>query len=223
MTVRVAINGFGRTGRACYRAILQRGLDVEVVAVNDIGSVDILARLLARDSVHGPFGFEVKANGGDLLVASTTVPVLGERDPSLLPWKSLGVDVVIESSGHFTTRDKAAAHLDAGAPRVLVSAPCKGADATFVIGVNEDSFDPAKHQVISNASCTTNCLVPMIKVLDDAFGVERGFMTTIHAYTGDQQLVDGPHKDPVGPGPPPSTSCRPPRAPHGRPGWSCSQ
>jgi glyceraldehyde 3-phosphate dehydrogenase len=196
MAVKVAINGFGRTGRAFTRAVLRRGLDLDLVAVNDLGSPASLARLLARDSVHGPLGLDVKVVGECLEVDGQNLRVLAEGDPSKLPWRDLGVDVVVEATGRFTARDKAAAHLDAGAARVVVSAPSKGADATFVIGVNETTFDPARHHVVSNASCTTNCLVPMIKVLDDAFGVERGFMTTIHAYTGDQMLVDGPHKDP---------------------------
>ena len=195
MTVRVAINGFGRTGRAYHRAILRRGLDTEVVAINDLGSAEALARLLTRDSVHGRLDVEVKPAGDHLLIGGSTVGLLNERDPAALPWRSLGIDVVVESTGRFTSRERAAAHLAAGATRVVVSAPCKDADATFVLGVNEDTFDPTSHFVVSNASCTTNCLVPMIKVLDDAFGVEQGFMTTIHAYTGDQQLVDGLHKD----------------------------
>jgi glyceraldehyde 3-phosphate dehydrogenase len=145
--------------------------------------------------VHGPLGLDVKAVGDRLEVDGQSITVLAEPEPAKLPWRALGVDVVVEATGRFTARDKAAAHLDAGAARVVVSAPSKGADATFVIGVNDSTFDPAVHHVVSNASCTTNCLVPMIKVLDDAFGVERGFMTTIHAYTGDQLLVDGPHKD----------------------------
>jgi len=195
MTVRVAINGFGRTGRAFTRAVLRRHLDIDLIAVNDLTSPTALARLLARDSVYGPLGLDVKVVGDRLAVDGQEIGILSERDPAQLPWRDLGVDVVVEATGRFTARDKAAAHLDAGAPRVVVSAPSKGADATFVIGVNETTFDPAVHRVVSNASCTTNCLVPMIKVLDDAFGVERGFMTTIHAYTGDQLLVDGPHKD----------------------------
>ena len=195
MTVRVGLNGFGRTGRAFTRAIIGRHLDLDVVAVNDVGAPETLARLLARDSVHGPLSEEVKVHDGRLEVGALDIELLSERDPAQLPWKRLGVDVVVEATGKFTARDQAAAHLEAGAPHVIVSAPSKGADATFVIGVNESSFDPRRHQVVSNASCTTNCLVPMIKVLDDAFGVEQGFMTTIHAYTGDQLLVDGPHKD----------------------------
>jgi len=195
MTVRIGINGFGRTGRALLRAAGRSELDLEVVAVNDLAPPDALARLLARDSVFGRFGLGVTVEGDEMTVGDRRVRMLAEPDIKALPWKSIGVDVVVESTGRFTAREKAAGHLDAGAPRVIVSAPSKGADATFVMGVNDDTFDPDKHVVVSNASCTTNCLVPMVKVLDDAFGVERGFMTTVHAYTGDQQLVDGVHKD----------------------------
>ncbi|HEX9993653.1 MAG TPA: type I glyceraldehyde-3-phosphate dehydrogenase [Acidimicrobiales bacterium] len=195
MSIRVGINGFGRIGRNFFRAARQQGADFDVVAVNDLGSVDTMAHLLKRDSVLGPFPEEVSVRDGAIVVGGEELRVLAERNPKELPWGDLGVDVVIESTGFFTDRDKAAAHLDAGAPRVIVSAPAKGADATFVVGVNDDTFDPEAHQVISNASCTTNCFVPMVKVLDDAFGVERGLMTTVHAYTGDQMLVDGPHKD----------------------------
>ncbi len=195
MTVRVGLNGFGRTGRAFYRAILDRSLDVEVVAVNDLGSPTALARLLQRDSVYGPLPEEVVVAGDSIAVSSRTFQVLHEPEPKELPWARLGVDVAVEASGRFAARDRAASHLDAGAARVVVSAPSKGADATFVIGVNEDTFDRDAHKVVSNASCTTNCLAPMVKVLDDAFGLEQGFMTTVHAYTGDQNLVDGLHKD----------------------------
>ena len=193
--MRVGINGFGRTGRAFTRAALARGLDFDIVAINDLGSPESLARLLARDSVHGPCDFEVKATDGRLHVGPREIEVLAEREPRDLPWARLEVDVVIESTGKFSARDRAAAHLEAGAGVVIVSAPSKGADATFVMGVNDATFNRDVHKVISNASCTTNCLVPMIKVLDDAFGVEQGFMTTVHAYTGDQLLVDGPHED----------------------------
>jgi glyceraldehyde 3-phosphate dehydrogenase len=195
MTIRVGINGFGRIGRNFFRAARQQGADFEFVAVNDLGSVDTMAHLLKRDSVLGPFPEDVAVADGAIVVGGKELRVLAERNPKELPWGDLGVDVVIESTGFFTDRDKAAAHLDAGAPLVVVSAPAKGADATFVVGVNDDTFDPEAHQVVSNASCTTNCFVPMVKVLDDAFGVERGLMTTVHAYTGDQMLVDGPHKD----------------------------
>jgi glyceraldehyde 3-phosphate dehydrogenase len=163
--------------------------------VNDLGSLDTMAHLLKNDSVHGRLPYDVKVGDGELSIDGAPTRVLSERNPADLPWGDLGVDVVIESTGFFTDRAKAAAHLDGGAKRVIVSAPASGADATFVVGVNDDSFDPAQHQVISNASCTTNCFVPLVKVLDDAFGVEKGLMTTVHAYTGDQMLVDGPHSD----------------------------
>ncbi|RMH82946.1 MAG: type I glyceraldehyde-3-phosphate dehydrogenase [Actinomyces sp.] len=195
MSIRVGINGFGRIGRNFFRAAKARGADIDFVAVNDLGSLETMAHLLAHDSVHGPLGSEVSVVEGGIAVDGDTLRVLSERDPAALPWGELGVDVVIESTGIFTARDKAAAHLDAGAPRVIVSAPCSGADKTFVVGVNDADFDPATDLVVSNASCTTNCFVPMVKVLDDAFGVRKGLMTTVHAYTGDQQIVDGPHKD----------------------------
>jgi glyceraldehyde 3-phosphate dehydrogenase len=195
MTIRVGINGFGRIGRNFFRAAKQAGADLDFVAVNDLGSVETMAHLLKYDSVLGKLPNEVQVADDGIKVDGDTLRVLAVRDPKELPWGDLGVDVVVESTGIFTDRDKAAFHLDAGAPFVIVSAPSKGADATFVMGVNDGIFDPAQHKVVSNASCTTNCFVPMIKVLDDAFGVERGLMTTIHGYTGDQMLVDGPHKD----------------------------
>ncbi|MBI2704058.1 MAG: type I glyceraldehyde-3-phosphate dehydrogenase [Actinobacteria bacterium] len=195
MSIRVGVNGFGRIGRNFFRALKKQGADLELIAVNDLGSVDTMAHLLKFDSVMGPFPGDVEVVGDGIKVDGATIRVLAEREPGKLPWGELGVDVVIESTGFFTSRDKAAAHLDAGAPFVIVSAPASGADATFVVGVNDDTFDPAQHKVVSNASCTTNCFVPMIKVLDDAFGVEKGLMTTVHAYTGDQSLVDGPHSD----------------------------
>jgi glyceraldehyde 3-phosphate dehydrogenase len=191
----VGINGFGRIGRSYLRALHQRGVDLEVVAANDLASVEQLAHLLRFDSVFGRFPGDVGVEGDVLEVAGHSIRVFAEREPKRLPWGDFGVDVVIEATGRFRDRDAAQAHIDAGARFVVVSAPCKGADATFVVGVNDDTFDPAVHRVVSNASCTTNCLVPMVKVLDDAFGVERGLMSTVHAYTGDQQLVDGPHKD----------------------------
>jgi glyceraldehyde 3-phosphate dehydrogenase len=196
MTVRVGINGFGRIGRNFFRAVRAQGADVEVVAVNDLGSLDTMAHLLKYDSVLGKLPYAVSVVDGGIKVDGHTIKVLAERDPKQLPWGELGLDVVIESTGIFTDRDKAAYHLEAGAPFVIVSAPSSGADATFVVGVNDHEFDPATHKVVSNASCTTNCFVPMVKVLDDAFGIEQGLMTTIHSYTGDQMLVDGPHKDP---------------------------
>jgi glyceraldehyde 3-phosphate dehydrogenase len=195
MTVRVGVNGFGRIGRNFFRAVRSQGADIEIVAANDLGSVKDMARLLKFDSVMGRLDATVEATDDGILVDGTLLKITAERDPKELPWGELGVDVVVESTGFFTDRAKAAAHLDAGAPRVVISAPATGADATFVMGVNDDTFDPAAHLVVSNASCTTNCFVPMIKVLDDAFGVEKGLMNTIHAYTGDQNLVDGPHSD----------------------------
>jgi glyceraldehyde 3-phosphate dehydrogenase len=195
MTIRVGVNGFGRIGRNFYRAVRQSGADVEIVAANDLGSVASMAHLLKYDSVMGTLDADIKATDDGIVVDGKLLKITAERDPKALPWGELGVDVVVESTGIFTHRDKAAAHLEAGAPFVIVSAPCTEADATFVVGVNDDTFDADKHKVVSNASCTTNCFVPMIKVLDDAFGVDKGLMTTIHAYTGDQNLVDGPHGD----------------------------
>ena len=195
MTIRVGINGFGRIGRNFYRAIQQSGADIEIVAVNDLGSLKTMAHLLKYDSVLGVLPNEISAMDDGINIDGKLLKVLSQRDPKDLGWGSLGVDLVIESTGFFTDRDKAAAHLEAGAPCVIISAPATNADATFVYGVNHQDFDPKNHKVVSNASCTTNCFVPMVKVLDDAFGVENGLMTTIHAYTGDQSLVDGPHSD----------------------------
>jgi glyceraldehyde 3-phosphate dehydrogenase len=195
MTIRVGINGFGRIGRNFFRAAKKAGADIDFVAVNDLGSVETMAHLLKYDSVLGRLDYDIEPTEEGIKVDGDTLKVLAVRDPKELPWGDLGVDVVVESTGIFTSRDKAALHLDAGAPFVVVSAPSSGADATFVVGVNDDTFDAAAHKVVSGASCTTNCFVPMVKVLDDAFGVERGLMTTVHAYTGDQMLVDGPHKD----------------------------
>ncbi|MEY4165796.1 MAG: glyceraldehyde-3-phosphate dehydrogenase [Actinomycetota bacterium] len=195
MAVRVGINGFGRIGRNFFRAARARGADIEFVAVNDLGSLTTMAHLLKYDSVLGVLPNKIEAVDGGISVDGAVLKVLSERDPKNLPWGKLGVDLVVESTGFFTDRDKAAAHLDAGTPLVVVSAPANGADATFVYGVNHQDFDPKKHKVVSNASCTTNCFVPLVKVLDDNFGVENGLMTTVHAYTGDQQLVDGPHSD----------------------------
>ncbi len=196
MTIRVGINGFGRTGRALFRASQRHELGMEVVAVNDLGSPEALARLLARDSVFGRFDQSVTTSGNVMVVGGRRILLPAQREVKALPWAELEVDVVVEATGRFTAREDAAGHLDAGAPRVVVSAPSKGADATFVMGVNDDTFDSSSHVVVSNASCTTNCLAVLAKVLDDAFGLEEGFMTTVHAYTGDQQLVDGLHKDP---------------------------
>jgi len=195
VTVRVGINGFGRIGRNFFRAAAARNADVEIVAVNDLGSLKTMAHLLKYDSVLGVLPNDIKAVENGISIDGKVLKVLSERDPKALPWGDLKVDLVIESTGFFTDRDKAAAHLVAGAPMVIVSAPSNGADATFVYGINHTDFDKSKHKVVSNASCTTNCFVPMVKVLDDAFGIENGLMTTIHAYTGDQQLVDGPHSD----------------------------
>jgi glyceraldehyde 3-phosphate dehydrogenase len=195
MTVRVGINGFGRIGRSVVRAVRAQGADVVVVAANDVAPLEQMAHLLRYDSIYGRFPGDVRTVAGGIEVDGRLIRVLAEREPKALPWADLGVDVVIEATGRYRDRAAAAAHLDAGAYYVVVSAPCKGADATFVVGVNDHTFDPDAHTVVSNASCTTNCLVPMVKVLDDAFGVERGLMTTVHAYTGDQMLVDGPHKD----------------------------
>ena len=193
--IRVGINGFGRIGRNFFRAVQAANAPIEIVAVNDLGNIKTMAHLLKYDSVLGVLPNDIKAVDAGIWIDGKILKVLQHRDPKDLPWAALGVDVVIESTGFFTDRDKAAAHLDAGAPIVIVSAPSTGADATFVFGVNHQDFDRSKHKVVSNASCTTNCFVPMVKVLDDAFGVEKGLMTTIHAYTGDQQLVDGPHSD----------------------------
>ena len=195
MTVRVGINGFGRIGRNFFRAARERGADIDIVAVNDLGSLDTMAHLLKYDSVLGTLPDKIAAARDGIKVGNDTLQVLSERNPADLPWGDLGVDLVIESTGIFTDRGKAALHLDGGAPLVIVSAPSNGADATFVYGVNHKQFDPKTHKVVSNASCTTNCFVPLVKVLDDAFGVVNGLMTTIHAYTGDQSLVDGPHSD----------------------------
>ncbi len=196
MTTRVAINGFGRIGRNLLRSAIKEGVDLEFVAVNDLTDTDMLALLLEYDSVHGRFDGTVDTDGDDLVVNDTRIKVLSERDPAALPWKDLGVDVVVESTGFFTQRDAAAKHLEAGAKKVLISAPAKQEDVTIVLGANEGDYDPEQHDVISMASCTTNSVVPMTKVLHDAFGIEQGLMTTIHAYTGDQNIHDAPHKDP---------------------------
>jgi glyceraldehyde 3-phosphate dehydrogenase len=194
MAIRVGINGFGRIGRNVFRACLGES-KLEFLAVNDITSAATLAHLLKHDSVHGTLKDDVKAEGDALLVGGRKIKVLAERDPSKLPWKSLGVDLVLECSGIFTERDKAAAHLSAGARKVIVSAPSKGADLTVCYGVNHGAYDATKHHVVSNASCTTNCLAPVAKVLHDTFGVKRGLMTTVHAYTNDQRILDLPHED----------------------------
>jgi len=194
MAVKVGINGFGRIGRNFFRAAYKDPA-LEIVAVNDITDAKTLAHLLKYDSVHGRFEEEVGVKDSALVVAGKTVQVLAVKDPSELPWGKLGVEIVIESTGKFTEREGAEKHLKAGAKRVIISAPAKNPDATFVMGVNEKTFDPAKHFILSNASCTTNCLAPVAKVLLDTFGIERGLMTTIHAYTNDQKILDLPHKD----------------------------
>ncbi|WP_213456482.1 type I glyceraldehyde-3-phosphate dehydrogenase [Rhizomonospora bruguierae] len=195
MTIRVGINGFGRIGRNFFRAVLASGADVQLVGVNDLTDNTTLAHLLKYDSILGRLPQEVKATADEITVGGQTFKALAERDPGKLPWGDLGADVVIESTGFFTDAAKARAHVDAGAKKVIISAPAKNEDVTLVMGVNESSYDPAKHTIISNASCTTNCLAPMAKVLNDGFGIEHGLMTTIHAYTQDQNLQDGPHKD----------------------------
>ena len=193
---RIAINGFGRIGRNTLRALLERGSDLDVVAINDLTAPDALAHLLRYDSALGPIGRRVEVDGTDLVVDDRRIRVLAEREPARLPWAELGVDVVLESTGRFTSADAARAHLDAGARRVLVSAPSSGADVTLAYGVNTDVYDPDRHVIVSNASCTTNALAPLAAVLDDLAGIEHGFMTTVHAYTQEQNLQDGPHRDP---------------------------
>jgi glyceraldehyde 3-phosphate dehydrogenase (phosphorylating) len=196
MPVRVGINGFGRIGRNVFRAAYERGADLEWVGVNDLTDARTLAHLLKFDSVYGPFPGTVEATDAGIRVGDQEIRVLAERDPAALPWGELGADVVIESTGLFTDRENAAKHLEGGAKKVVISAPAKGEDVTVVLGVNfDDAYDAAEHDVISNASCTTNCLAPVAKVLHESVGITNGLMTTIHAYTGDQQLVDGPHKD----------------------------
>jgi glyceraldehyde 3-phosphate dehydrogenase len=196
MALRVAINGFGRIGRLVVRAAKERKADIDFVAINDLTDAATLAHLLKYDTVHRIWHkASGKANGNSLVIAGDTIPVTAEKDPTKLAWGALGVDVVLEATGKFTDRDKAKVHLDAGARSVLVSAPSKGADVTFVMGVNDHLFDKSKHKVFSIGSCTTNCLAPVAMVLNDTFGIESGFMTTIHAYTNDQNILDLPHKD----------------------------
>lgn len=195
MTVKIGVNGFGRIGRNFFRAATQRGAALDFVAVNDITDAATLAHLLKYDSVLGTYPGDVRASDNGITVDGDELRVLAERDPAALPWKELGAEIVIESTGLFTDREKAAKHLEAGAQKVVISAPAKGEDLTVVLGVNDGSYDPATHHVISNASCTTNCVAPMAKVLDDAFGLVQAFMTTIHAYTNDQSILDLPHKD----------------------------
>ncbi len=195
MSVKIGINGFGRIGRNYFRAALAKGSELELVAVNDLTDPKTLAHLLKYDSIDGRIDAEVSVEGDSIVVNGKPITVLAERDPANLPWGDLGVEIVIESTGFFTDALKAKAHIDAGAKKVLISAPASNEDGTFVLGVNEGTYDPANHHIISNASCTTNSLAPLAKVFNDAFGIERGLMTTIHAYTADQRLQDAPHDD----------------------------
>ena len=195
MAVRVGVNGFGRIGMLFTKAAMKRG-DIEVLAVNDLVPFESLANLFKHDSTHGIWDEDVSLDGNILRVGEREIKTFSEREPKNIPWGDLGVDIVVESSGVFTSRDAAAAHLEGGAKKVVISAPAKGADATFVYKVNHESYDPASHDVVSNASCTTNCIIPMVKVLQDSFGIESGYMTTAHAYTNDQSLLDAAHKDP---------------------------
>ncbi|MBD3688719.1 type I glyceraldehyde-3-phosphate dehydrogenase [Nanchangia anserum] len=195
MTIRVGINGFGRIGRNFFRAAVQRGADFEIVAVNDLTDNKTLAHLLKYDSILGRLEGEVAYDDESITVNGNRIRVFAEKDPANLPWSDVKADIVIESTGFFTDATKAKAHLDGGAKKVIISAPAKNEDATFVVGVNHKDYDPAKHNIVSNASCTTNCLAPLAKALNDAIGIERGLMTTIHAYTGDQRIQDAPHKD----------------------------
>lgn len=194
MATKVGINGFGRIGRNVFRAALNNPA-IDIVAVNDLTDAETLAHLLKYDSVHGTLAADVKAEGGNIVVNGKVIKVLAEKDPASLPWGNLGVTVAVESTGRFTDAAKAAAHIQAGAKKVIISAPAKGEDITIVMGVNENKYDPAKHNIISNASCTTNCLAPFTKVLHEKFGIKHGMMTTVHSYTNDQQILDLPHKD----------------------------
>ncbi|HZA41300.1 MAG TPA: type I glyceraldehyde-3-phosphate dehydrogenase [Actinomycetota bacterium] len=195
MATRIGINGFGRIGRNFYRALRKMNADLEVVAVNDLGDAKTMAHLLKYDSVLGRFDAEIKVSEGGFTIDGSEIRLLSQKDPADLPWSDLGVDIVIESTGFFTKRADAGKHIDAGARKVIISAPAKEEDLTVVLGVNEDAYDPAAHHIVSNASCTTNCVVPMVKVLQDNWGIEKGFMTTCHAYTNDQKTLDFPHKD----------------------------
>ncbi len=196
MTVRVGINGFGRIGMLTAKAAIESGNDVEVVAVNDLAPMESLALLFKRDSVHGVYPGDVSVDGNILRIGDQQIKTFSERDPAQIPWGDVGADVVVESTGVFASREDAAKHLEGGAKKVVVSAPAKGADATFVYKVNHESYDPDNHDVVSNSSCTTNCIIPLVKVLQESFGIESGYMTTIHAYTNDQSLLDTAHKDP---------------------------
>ncbi len=195
MAIRVGINGFGRIGRNFFRAQLERGGDLQIVAANDLGDQATMAHLLKYDSTLGPLEGDVEVSGGVIRAGGEEVKLLSERDPAAIPWGDLGVDVVLESTGFFTKREGAQKHLDAGAKKVVISAPATDPDITIVLGVNDGDYDADTHHIVSNASCTTNCIAPMAKVLDDAFGIEQGFMTTIHAYTNDQRILDLPHED----------------------------
>jgi glyceraldehyde 3-phosphate dehydrogenase len=195
VSVKIGINGFGRIGRNYFRAALAQGSDLDIVAVNDLTDTKTLAHLLKYDSISGKLDADISVDGDSIVVNGKKIKVLADRDPANLPWGELGVEIVIESTGFFTNADKARAHINAGAKKVLISAPATNEDATFVIGVNEKDYDPKNHHIISNASCTTNSLAPLAKVFNDKFGIERGLMTTIHAYTADQNLQDGPHSD----------------------------
>ncbi len=195
MSVKIGINGFGRIGRNYFRAALAQGSDLDIVAVNDLTDTKTLAHLLKYDSISGKLDADISIDGDSIVVNGKKIKVLADRDPANLPWGELGVDIVIESTGFFTNADKARAHINAGAKKVLISPPATNEDATFVIGVNEKNYDPKNHHIISNASCTTNSLAPLAKVFNDKFGIERGLMTTVHAYTADQNLQDGPHSD----------------------------
>ena len=195
MTTKVGINGFGRIGRNFFRALVASGADIQVVGINDLTDTATLAHLLKYDSILGRFGHQVEAAEGAIVVDGQRIPVFAERDPAALPWASVGADIVVESTGIFTNAEDAGKHITGGAKKVIISAPAKGEDITIVMGVNDSQYDPAKDVIISNASCTTNCLAPMAKVLDDTFGIVRGLMTTIHAYTNDQRILDFPHSD----------------------------
>ncbi|MGE4580561.1 MAG: type I glyceraldehyde-3-phosphate dehydrogenase [Desulfuromonadales bacterium] len=194
MAAKVAINGFGRIGRNVFRAALN-STDIDIQAINDLTDAETLAHLLKYDSVHGIFQAEVSSDGENIVVNGKTIRVYKETDPAALPWKQLGIDIVIESTGHFTDRDKAKKHLQAGAKKVVISAPGKDADITVCMGVNEGNYQPDRHEIVSNASCTTNCLAPVAKILNEQFGIVKGLMTTVHSYTNDQKILDLPHKD----------------------------
>ena len=195
MTIKVGINGFGRIGRNFFRALLESDANIEIVGINDLTDTKTLAHLMKYDSILGRIGVPVEAGDGQITVDGKVIPIFAERDPGSLPWAKVGADIVIESTGFFTDAESAGKHITAGAKKVIISAPAKGEDITIVMGVNDNLYDPAKHHIISNASCTTNCLAPMAKAIDDAFGIERGLMTTIHAYTNDQKILDFPHSD----------------------------